>query len=116
MGSVRGFLVVQAFKVAWKGAVKRMPALRTWGPIIGGLVVLAVAVLQVFGQHDAASLLLTLAAAVGLTQQSPVGVDESKQLVTLVVGASLFLWGVGRKFAARVREIRASREHVAPRP
>lgn len=95
-------------KLAWGRAVKAAPWLKTWSPIIGGLLLIVVAVLHFVGQHDAARTIMALLSLLALDQGAPIDAGQAAEAVAAAAGAGALLFGIVRKFIAAARKARAS--------
>lgn len=107
-------------KVGYGRLEARYPALRTWKPLVGTVVLAAAVLGHVYNGHDLSATVLEVAAAIGVTEAAPVSYEEVAELVGLLGAAWLALRGVGRKVLglyrdARQRRMFHRRSHLRPR-
>jgi len=96
-------------KLVWGRLEGKMPKLKTWGPIIGGGVLIIAAVLQALGYGDAASVVSGAGQAVGVSGQSPVSATDVGQAVAQLVGGIALAIGI-------IRKLMAARPQATPKP
>jgi hypothetical protein len=86
-------------RLVW-GRLEGKMKLKTWGPVIGGAVLILAAVLQALGYGDAANAVSGAGQAVGISGQSPVNATDVGQAVAQLVGGAALAIGIVRKLMA----------------
>jgi hypothetical protein len=76
-----------------------MPKIKRWTPVVGGGILVAFVILRLFGLNDLAQAIAGFGGAVGLTDQSPVGIAE-------LTAAAAGLTGIVLKIRAEVQKAR----------
>lgn len=89
----------QCAKAGWRLMEGKVKGLRTWAPVIGSSLLVAVVALRALGYTEAASAVEGLGGAVGITEQSPVGLGE-------LTAAGAALTGIVLKLRSAVRKAR----------
>lgn len=100
--------------MAWKIGHSRFPALRTYAPMIGGAILIAVTILHFFGQHDAADAIATIGEAGGMTQQSPMSEEDLRDFALAIGSATALAYGIYRKAKATAEDMKAKKELGVP--
>lgn len=89
-----------------------MQRLRTWGPLVGSVVLILGVVLRALGYAEAARAIEVVGQFTGLTSDSVVSAAEAGQLVA----AGVLAWGVCRKLiAARRKALEAASTVTVPK-
>lgn len=108
-------------RLGWGRLEARWPALKTWKPVIGTVVLASAALLHVYNQHDLSKTATEVGAATGITEDAPVTAEEVAalaediaELVTLLTAVGVGLGGVRRKVVAEYRKRHDL--YVVPRP
>lgn len=97
-----------AARLAWRHVEGKMPEkLKRWVPLAGTAVLVSAVVLQVLGYGDVAKNLLSIAGAVGLSDQSAVPVGE-------LAAAAAALTGIVLKIRSQIQKAKEAQTKVSP--
>lgn len=80
--------------------------LKKWSPLLGGVILIAAAIAEVFGYADIAHGARAIGGATGVTEQSPVAAGDIAAFVTAASGAVSLGIGIWRKVSAEISKAR----------